>query len=99
MLNKLTLLSLLTFLGFITSAYSQWTVSGNVLSIPSGVIPKAKITFTDLSTKKAYSTINDTLSGNYSIQLPKSGTFQEKVEVIGDYLIIDTLNYKQYAKH
>ena len=90
--NKLTFLSLLTFLVFITSAYSQWNISGNVTSIPSNTIPKAKITFTNLSTKKAYSTINDTLTGNYNILLPKSGVFQEKIEVIGDYLIIDTLN-------
>ncbi|MHB8581587.1 MAG: hypothetical protein ACYDA4_17220 [Ignavibacteriaceae bacterium] len=89
---KLTLLSLLTFLCFISASYAQIIVSGNVESIPSKTIPKAKITFTYVSTKKVYSTVNDTVTGNYSIQLPKSGTFQEKVEVIGDYLIVDTLN-------
>ena len=83
--NKITTFFNFTFLCFPSPSYAQINVSGNVKSIPSNTVPKAKITFTYVSTKKVYSTVNDTVTGYYSITLPKSGTLQEKIESIGDY--------------
>ena len=85
MKNKITFLSIFLYISFGFYANAQIIVSGHVKSIPSNTVPKAKITFTYVSTKKVYSTVNDTVTGYYSITLPKSGTLQEKIESIGDY--------------
>ena len=74
------------------TSQAQETVTGNIQSIPSMNIPKAKITFTDLSTHKSYPTINDTVTGNYSIFLPTSGNFQRKIESLNHYMVLDTVN-------
>ena len=78
MTSKLTLLSLLTFLSFISSAYAQNKVSGNIESIPSKIgLDSAEVVLTNTSTKKQYAALTDSL-GNFNLNIP-SGQYNKKV--------------------
>jgi hypothetical protein len=66
-------------------ASAQWIVSGTVQTVPSKTTPtEAKITLTNTSNGNKYA--QRTKDGTFSLNIP-NGTYEEKVEVVGDYLI------------
>ncbi|HEY9704913.1 MAG TPA: hypothetical protein V6C58_20915, partial [Allocoleopsis sp.] len=70
-------------------AYSQNIVSGNVTSVPSNTpASQTRITFTNTANGNKYSQLTN--DGNFSINVP-TGTYQRKIEAIGNYQLLDTL--------
>ncbi|HYD02699.1 MAG TPA: T9SS type A sorting domain-containing protein [Alphaproteobacteria bacterium] len=74
---------------FAQEAYSQNVVSGTVTSVPSNTpASQTRITFTNTANGNKYSQL--TTDGTFSIDLP-TGTYQRKIEGIGNYQLLDTL--------
>ncbi len=87
---KLTLLSLYIFLTFISSAYAQIIVSGNIESIPSKTgLDSAEVVLTNTSTKKQYAVLTDSL-GNFTVNIP-SGQYNKKVLAKNHFLYNDSM--------
>lgn len=82
---------LLFFSGLAFDTYGQNKITGTIKSIPDNDQIKGKITLEDVTTQKKYVTGIDSLTGQFSIDVPE-GTYKRQIEAENHSLFIDTLN-------
>lgn len=89
MKSKYFLLLMIALLS-INSANAQLTqVSGNVTSVPSNAPVFAKIIFTNINVNYNITKYTDSLTGNYSANLP-AGTYKQEILVRNNYRYLDS---------
>ncbi len=81
-----------TFL-YLASTFGQNTISGKITKLPDNRPALGRVTLEDNLTHQKYTTLSDSTTGNYSINIP-SGTFTTSFEVQKD-----TQVYHLYTKN
>lgn len=74
-----------------TKLNEQNQITGTIKSVPTNDRVKGKITLEDINTQKKYSKEIDSLTGQFTLNVPER-TYKRQIEAINNYLFIDTLN-------